>query len=67
MYNKNVNIGAVIGTKVSWMENKKVLTTGEVRGVIGLVVASHLIERCHEVNKTLYGRWDVIKLGGGLR
>ena len=52
---------------MSWMENKKVLTTGEVRGVIGLVVASHLIERCHEVNKTLYGRWDVIKLGGGLR
>jgi hypothetical protein len=49
------------------MKNKKVLTTGEVRGVIGLVVASQLIERCQEVNKILYGRWNVIKLGGGLR
>ena len=49
------------------MKNKKVLTTGEVRGVIGLVVASHLIERCQEGNKILYGRWNVIKLGGDLR
>ena len=49
------------------MKNKEVLTTGEVRGVIGLIVASHLIERCQEVNKILEGRWNVTKPRGGLR